>query len=474
MKLFVKNKAYTPLILSIKFGLILLLLVTPTLHISAAPLVQDDAPVYIVQAGDTLNSIALRFGVSAEDIQSANGITDPNALAINQRLIIPGLEGISGLLSSETLTFGTSLLGLSRQYRIQPQDLIYLNRLSSPSEAIAGIPFIIPIDETQSPLSPLDAINKNQTTLELAVRASLSPWEMVEQNQLSGTWDILPGETLFIPSEETEANLSILPNISEFQINNLPIIQGETLEIEITSDDQADFSGNFNGENLSFFSEDGQAHFSFHGIHALEEPGVYPLEITMVDSEGISHVFEQMVLLEAGGYGNEWVNVPEDYLDEDVIAQEDAYLAPILSQKTPQKYWDGRFQYPVDEPCVNSQFGQRRDYNNGGLFFYHTGLDFGVCAQNLNIYASAAGEVVMAEELTIKGKAILIDHGWGVFSGYWHLSEFNVSVGDIVQQGDLLGLIGNTGRSAGPHLHFEIDISGIPVNPMTWLSQEFP
>jgi murein DD-endopeptidase MepM/ murein hydrolase activator NlpD len=81
---------------------------------------------------------------------------------------------------------------------------------------------------------------------------------------------------------------------------------------------------------------------------------------------------------------------------------------------------------------------------------------------------------VLAEELTIKGKAILIDHGWGVFSGYWHMSEFNVSVGDFVKSGDLLGQIGNTGRSAGPHLHFEIDISGTPVNPMSWLSQEFP
>jgi murein DD-endopeptidase MepM/ murein hydrolase activator NlpD len=93
---------------------------------------------------------------------------------------------------------------------------------------------------------------------------------------------------------------------------------------------------------------------------------------------------------------------------------------------------------------------------------------------NLNIYAPAAGKVVLAEELTIKGKAILIDHGWGVFSGYWHMSEFDVSVGDFVQSGDLLGQIGNTGRSAGPHLHFEIDISGTPVNPMSWLSQEFP
>lgn len=474
MKFFMADRKYDPLNLFIKFGLLFLILATPTIQTRAYPLTQDDGPVYVVQQGDSLNSIALRFGVSPEDIQLANGISDPNSLDINQRLIIPGLEGISGLLSSEVLPYGTSLIGLSRQYRIQQQDLININRLSSPSEAIAGVTFIIPVDEAGPPQTPLEPISKGETALELAARTNMSPWEMVEHNQLSGTWDILSGETLFVPSEETETNLPIFPNITEIQFNNLPIIQGETLEIGLVSSSEIEFSGNFNGETLKFFTDDGERYYSFHGIHALEEPGVYPLEITMVDPEGITHKFEQMVLLEAGGYGNEWVNVPEDYLDEEVIAEEDAYLATILNKKTPQKQWEGRFQYPVDEPCVNSQFGQRRDYNNGGLYFYHTGLDFGVCAPNLNIYSPAAGEVVLAEELTIKGKAILIDHGWGVFSGYWHLSEFNVSVGDFVQPGDLLGLIGNTGRSAGPHLHFEIDISGTPVNPLTWLSQEFP
>ena len=435
---------------------------------------EQTEPIYIVQAGDTLNSIALRFGVSPEDIQSANGITDPNALDIGQRLIIPGLEGISGLLSSEVIPFGSSLINLTRRYRIRDDDLILLNRLSSPSETIAGLSFFIPIDETQNPLMPLDPVRLNETSLEMAIRENVSPWNLVRNNQISGTWDILPGEILFSFAEENSSNLAFLPNVVEIQFNNLPIIQGETLEIEIASSTEAEFMGKLNGETFEFFSDDGEQFYSFHGIHALEEPGVYPLEISMIDSEGVSHNFEQLVLLEAGGYGNEWVNVPEDYLNEEVIAEEDAYLASILSQKSPERHWEGRFQYPVDEPCVNSQFGQRRDYNNGGLYFYHTGMDFGVCAQNLNIYAPAAGEVVMAEELTIKGKAILIDHGWGVFSGYWHLSEFNVSVGDFVQPGDLLGLIGNTGRSAGPHLHFEIDIAETPVNPLTWLTQEFP
>lgn len=468
------NKKSTTYITFTLLFLVILLITIPTSKVSALQMHQNGGPIYIVQAGDTLNSIALRFGISPEDIQSANGIADPNSLYIDQRVIIPGLEGISGVLTSEVLQFGTTLTNLTRQYRIELEDLIYLNHISSPSETVAGSTFIIPIDETQTPLSPLPQVSVEETILELAIDNNASPWEMVKNNQLSGRWDILPSETLFTKSEEINTKIEILPHVSNIQFNNLPIIQGETLEIEFITTADVEFNGKFNGEPLYFFTDDGEQYYSFHGIHAMTEPGVYPLEINMVDSSGVNYQIEQLILLESGGYGNEWVTVPEDYLDENVIKEEDAYIASILNQISPQKYWESRFQYPVDEPCVNSQFGQRRDYNNGGLYFYHTGIDFGVCAPNLNIYAPAAGIVVMAEELTIKGRAILIDHGWGVFSGYWHLSEFNVSVGDFVQPGDLLGLIGNTGRSAGPHLHFEIDISETPVNPMTWLTQEFP
>ena len=459
-----------------KLFFIILMIAVPILqmpnNVYAADLRQE-GPVYIIQSGDTLNSIALRFGVSAEDIQSANGISDPNSLAIGQRLIIPGLPEISGVLTSEILSFGSNLAGLTRQYGLNQVDLVFLNRLTSPSETIAGVTFIIPINETQAPLSPLLSLDEDLTLLETAIRSGTSQWTLIDDNILSGTWDILAGETLYA-SEEIVTNASSLPNTPQISLNNLPVIQGETLEIGVTTDLPVDFSGSFNGEGLNFFSEDGKTFYSFHGIHALAEPGVFPLQITADYNNGSARTFEQLVLLSPGGYGSEWINVPDDYLDQVAIAEEDAYLEPILTQATPERHWENRFQYPVDEPCVNGLFGQRRDYNNGGLFFYHTGLDFAVCAPNLNIYAPAAGEVVMAEELFVKGKAILIDHGWGVFSGYWHLSEFNVSVGDFVEPGDLLGQIGNTGRSAGPHLHFEIDISGTPVNPQTWLDFEFP
>jgi murein DD-endopeptidase MepM/ murein hydrolase activator NlpD len=182
-----------------------------------------------------------------------------------------------------------------------------------------------------------------------------------------------------------------------------------------------------------------------------------------------------MVLVASGNYGNDAMIVVEDiYVDPETIAEEDEIVNNILTQYTSERYWDGGFQYPVDEPFINGYFGQRRNYNDGALYYYHTGIDFEVRAPNLNIYAPAAGEVVLVEEMVVRGNAILIDHGWGVYSGYWHLKEFNVEVGDFVQPGDLLGIIGDTGRSLGPHLHFEIDISGIPVNPETWLNQVFP
>ncbi len=319
----------------------------------------------------------------------------------------------------------------------------------------------------------IQTLQPGSSTLETAIHVGVSPWALVENNHLLGSWDVLPGERLFtgysIEGNETEQQHS-----RSISINNLPLIQGETLQISIIASEPLTARGTFNGQPLHFFSDGDLRYFSFCGIHALAEPGAYPMEIITTDNAGRTEHFEQLVLVSPGFYGHQTVYVSAESLDDDVIAQEDAYVTPILLNITPDRLWEGQFQYPIDEPCVNSLFGLRRTYNDGLLNFYHSGMDFAVCAPNLNIYAPATGKVIMAEELIVRGNAILIDHGWGIVSGYWHLSEFNVSVGDTVQPGDLLGLIGNTGRSAGPHLHFEIIINGIPVNPQTWLDLTFP
>lgn len=106
------------------------------------------------------------------------------------------------------------------------------------------------------------------------------------------------------------------------------------------------------------------------------------------------------------------------------------------------------------------------------MLYYHTGLDF--YGQNVPIYAPADGIVVFADALTVRGNATYIDHGWGVFSGYLHQSEMYVQAGDRVERGQVIGQVGATGRVTGPHLHWEIWVGGVPVEPLDWVAAIIP
>jgi murein DD-endopeptidase MepM/ murein hydrolase activator NlpD len=80
----------------------------------------------------------------------------------------------------------------------------------------------------------------------------------------------------------------------------------------------------------------------------------------------------------------------------------------------------------------------------------------------------------MAEPLSVRGNAVLLDHGWGVLTGYWHLSAIEVALGQEVEQGELIARIGSTGLSTGAHLHWEMWVSGTNVNPLQWLEPFYP
>jgi murein DD-endopeptidase MepM/ murein hydrolase activator NlpD len=82
--------------------------------------------------------------------------------------------------------------------------------------------------------------------------------------------------------------------------------------------------------------------------------------------------------------------------------------------------------------------------------------------------------VVLAEPLTVRGNAVLIDHGMGLYSGYWHQSKIVAQEGQEVQAGDLIGYVGDTGLVTGPHLHWEMRLNGIAVEPLQWVMQSIP
>src|SRR5687767_6739928 len=111
---------------------------------------QASGPVYIVQAGDTLSLIASRFNVTLNDLITANPAIDPNFLSEGQQIIIPGLEGVSGILETKIISLGDSLRSLSRRTQVSDIQLRKLNRLISPTELYVGVSLIIPTQDEQT------------------------------------------------------------------------------------------------------------------------------------------------------------------------------------------------------------------------------------------------------------------------------------------------------------------------------------
>jgi murein DD-endopeptidase MepM/ murein hydrolase activator NlpD len=186
----------------------------------------------------------------------------------------------------------------------------------------------------------------------------------------------------------------------------------------------------------------------------------------------------QNIEVEEGPYGVESINLTNDragLLDPALVAAEQEKMLNLWSQISPTRRWEGPFRYPVamDSLRITSDFGTRRSYNGSESSSFHGGADFGG-GTGTPIYAPAAGRVVLADRLTVRGNAVLIDHGLGLYSGYWHQNQIVVSEGQEVQAGDLIGYIGDTGLVTGPHLHWEMRLNGIAIEPLQWVFQSIP
>ena len=138
---------------------------------------------------------------------------------------------------------------------------------------------------------------------------------------------------------------------------------------------------------------------------------------------------------------------------------------------SPEKFWNGPMQRP-SEGRVSSEYGNRRYYN--GVFaqdYYHRGVDY-AAPTGAPVRAPAAGHIRLvgrvADGFELHGNTIGIDHGQGVLSIMIHLSRIDVQEGDFVQAGQVIGGIGSTGASTGPHLHWGLYVNGVAVDPVPW------
>ena len=444
----------------------------------------DQGPIYIVQPGENLSSIAQKFGVDVNELIAVNNIIDSNLISAGTQLIIPGLEGITGILTVTPVQLGETFSIIQKKYQISSENLLKLNKLTSPSETFVGTNLVLPAinlnDEEEK--NALLIVDKSSSLLIDSFNKGLQFWETALVNQENDNFTFqLPKEPFIINNEFVNQEGSIFsPYISRIELRPLPFSQGHTVVFKVFPTVPLELDGEFDGQKIKFFLDEEGMRYAIESVHALREPGLANLSLSGTFENGESFNIDQLVLIESGGYVNETLTVESTLINETLNIQESEKVQSILAKSSEQKYWSDTFRYPVDGSLedetigFSSYFGNRRSYNNGEYFGFHGGLDFYILLNTFNTYATAPGVVAYAGPMDIRGLTIFIDHGQGVLSGYAHLNEIFVEEGQFVNQGDLIGLIGKTGRVTGPHLHWDIWVNGNQVDPFDWIYNQYP
>lgn len=200
-----------------------------------------------------------------------------------------------------------------------------------------------------------------------------------------------------------------------------------------------------------------------------EETG--PKEVVLIASSGeFSISLEANIIVAQNAIPSETIVLSEesiDLLSPELLAKEreEVYAALSVSSGTIP---DFPFQAPINSPIL-STFGAERVYPGWGSD-YHWGVDL-QGEEGDEVKAAGSGRVVMAKELYSRGNTIIIDHGSGLFTLYYHLSAFYIKEGDEIKKGETIGLVGSTGAVTGPHLHWEARLGKTPINPILLINQ---
>ncbi|VXD19037.1 M23 family metallopeptidase [Planktothrix paucivesiculata] len=198
----------------------------------------------------------------------------------------------------------------------------------------------------------------------------------------------------------------------------------------------------------------------------LDQPGTKPLQI----NDG-TQVQNLEVQLRDRSFPTQSIWLPPDKEELNGTDQEFDRVDAFKALVTPEKYWKGPFLRP-NAGEITTIYGVRRYYN--GEFaedYYHRGVDYGG-AMGSPVVAPAAGRVALvgreSQGFEIHGNVIGLDHGQGVASILMHLSRIDVKEGDFVQPGQVIGTVGSSGASTGPHLHWGLYVQGKAVDPVPW------
>ena len=253
-------------------------------------------------------------------------------------------------------------------------------------------------------------------------------------------------------------------------------IQGGLLRVEVQSySPLAEVHAEWNGRPLPFWQDDDDKNIrrSLLGVDLEHPAGKYRLTLTANLEHGKRVSCNAVISVKPGKFKTEKLTVEEKFVEPspqelERAKQETRRLREIFATVTPERLWHGQFRLPLDGARSARNFGRRRILN-GQRGSPHTGADFPADA-GTPVHATQRGRVVLAEELFFSGNAVVLDHGFGLYTFYGHLSSIAVAGGDVVESGAVLGKVGATGRVTGPHLHWGVTLNGARVNPLQLVS----
>jgi len=206
------------------------------------------------------------------------------------------------------------------------------------------------------------------------------------------------------------------------------------------------------------------------GIDLDQKAGPRRLALRGIDAAGRPFTFAYSIRVAAGHFAVEPLRVDPGYVEPppDVaerIEAERALVARVWETGDRERRWTGPFGMPLPKIPAHDNFGARRVLN-GQKRAPHSGVDFSARV-GTPVTAPAPGRVALAEDLYFSGGTVILDHGGGLFSSYFHLSRIDVKPGDVVEPGRRLGAVGATGRVTGPHLHWSARLAGARINPLS-------
>ncbi len=201
---------------------------------------------------------------------------------------------------------------------------------------------------------------------------------------------------------------------------------------------------------------------------AKPDPTPAPISIDVTGAKPIALVIKEVTFKETD------VNVADEFASPGardrakITADNQAIIGAALKSKGAPKFTRG-FKRPVGG--VTSSFGEWRRWNedDSGFKTQHLGLDIGQ-TRGSQARATNAGTVVLTREGFLTGNVVVIDHGAGISTAYYHLGKISVAEGDQVELGGAIGLVGDTGRATGPHLHVSVRVPGGFVDPAAFFA----